>query len=134
MKRLDRAKVAAVEGEDGGDVEPFGDGNEEGVDGAEGEVPVLPYELGGAEVVRRFSVDDWDAPVRQRAEEDLLFPQTAFPDEKVGDLGDDNRRNGDGFSGFTYETEARDVVWITVVQNGNRRGCVGQDHLGGAAG
>ena len=91
MAGADGGEVAVVEGGDLGDGEAFGEGDDGGVDGAEGEVGVGGDEVGGAVEVRRGGFGELEVAGCEGAEELGFEPWAGLAGQQVADLGANRR-------------------------------------------
>lgn len=81
-------EVAAVQGGDLDDAQPFGDGDHGGVDRAEGQVGVLGHERGGSCVVSSLEIDDAQTSAAQRGQKRCLGLGALPGGQELADLYD----------------------------------------------
>ncbi len=88
--------MAAVDGSDLGDAQPFGGDDDRGVDGAQREVVVAGDELGDPQRIGGVDRLNDELARGEVAEEAHLGLPTQAGVEQVGDLGDDKCRDDQG--------------------------------------
>ncbi len=119
--------MAAVEGGDPPDAEPFGRGNHRRVDGAEGEVVVGANKLGDAQPVAGGNRFGDEVPGPEVGEDSNLGTRTEAARQQLDDLRDHQLRNDEG-SWFTFEELiACFVMRVARVDVGVERARVDQD-------
>ncbi len=82
----DRAEVSAIQCCYFPHIEPFGDGQDSGVDSAEREVGVLPHQLGHPQKIGPSEIDEFDFLVRDRFQEPRLCRRTDPRFQEIADF------------------------------------------------